>query len=108
MSQSERTSRIVALVVIFVLTVLVSIGTYEANESTATSSVPSIRELITSSQPQTAYRTIQMKVTGYSPTCWHCCGSWVELGEKRNERGVAADYSLLPKGTRLNIPGLGN
>lgn len=60
-------------------------------------------------------RLIRAKVTAYCP-CEKCCGEWAKLGPDRKvrcghraseENGVAADPTLLPYGTVLEIPGVG-
>ncbi len=56
-------------------------------------------------------RTALVKVTGYCP-CKDCCGSQAcgltsTLKDAWKTKGVAADPSILPYGTKLEIPGIG-
>lgn len=57
-------------------------------------------------------RVARMKVTAYCP-CEECCGKWAKYGkttlgdDSHLCDGVAADFRLLPKWTRIEIPGVG-
>ena len=75
----------------------------------------------TSTNPQPAAQTIKkkpvlilMKVTAYDPWDEKCVGKWAAqnrtnpaLRKKWSKPGVASDNGLLPRGTRLWIPGFG-
>ena len=59
-------------------------------------------------------RLLMMKVTAYCPFDRQCVGRWTRYGRTatgRNARktfdGVATDFGLLPPGTRIFIPGIG-
>ena len=60
--------------------------------------------------PAMADRTIRMRSTGYcAGSC--CCGPKAKgttaSGQKARVGLIAADWSVLPKGTRLSVPGYG-
>ena len=70
------------------------------------------RKLLPAQRPQA--KIILMKVTAYDPNCPICTGRWCKYGKTstganaQEFNGVAADLELLPKGTRLYIPDIGD
>jgi 3D (Asp-Asp-Asp) domain-containing protein len=57
------------------------------------------------------WRPVDVTVYAYCP-CKRCCGKWAKYGLTASGgsawlTGIAADWSVFPKGTVINVPGYG-